>query len=43
MAKIIELQKLFELYQELNIEDSFKEWATAFLKLPKREQKKFIS
>lgn len=50
MAKIIELQKLFELYKKLNIEDgiaweqsepkdSFKDWATDFLSMPKKRQK----
>lgn len=50
MAKIIELQKLFELYKKLNVEDgiaweqsepkdSFKEWALEFMKMPKKRQR----
>lgn len=39
MAKIIELQKLFELYKITNVEDSFKDWALEFMKMPKKRQK----
>lgn len=40
MPAIIELQRLFELWKTLQVEDSFKDWAKAFKKRPKKRQEK---